>query len=107
MINDRGNIKWQGFFLPEHKEMLAQLHEEQFDVEKPELDEQKLLEMSQQIAEAIQEHNQIAITYHKAKRYHSVTGVVEKADGFAQTLHIRTNDGDLVHLPLSSITDIV
>jgi hypothetical protein len=42
MIRDRENIKWQGFFLSEHREMLQHLYEvEQYMIEKSILDEQK------------------------------------------------------------------
>jgi hypothetical protein len=47
MIRDRGNIKWQGFFMPEHVKMLKNAEYEYGKSPRPQLDESQIEEMEQ------------------------------------------------------------
>ncbi|RAK15460.1 YolD-like protein [Anoxybacillus vitaminiphilus] len=60
-MRDRGNIKWTGFLIPEHREMLKHLYEvNQHMVEKPLLDEQKFDELNEVIHKAMAESKPLA-----------------------------------------------
>ncbi|WP_078553087.1 YolD-like family protein [Bacillus alkalicellulosilyticus] len=88
MIRDRGNIKWTAMMLPEHVELLRELKEEQTRKGKPELDEQKLMEMNDTICEAMVDNEWLAFTYYENYDYHCLVGKVHYFDEMRKRLHI-------------------
>jgi hypothetical protein len=64
-IRDRGTIKWQGFFMPEHKKMLREAWEEDKKQKKPVLDEQEIEIFNQNLAESLQNSTLISIKLYK------------------------------------------
>ena len=103
-IHDRGRIKWAGFYIPEHKKVLARLYEEQNDVVQPILDEQRLEELQEVLSEAIQLNRTVRVTYYDKKRMNSAVGTITKitTDGL---LYVDAGDRP-VKIPLQTITDI-
>lgn len=59
---DRGLIKWNGFFMPEHKELLKQTYIEDLKTEKPALDEEQLHAMNDLFVMSIQDNEQLELT---------------------------------------------
>jgi hypothetical protein len=53
MIRDRGNIKWQGFFFPEHVKMLKDAQREYDKSPRPILDEGQIDDLEQLLSESL------------------------------------------------------
>lgn len=64
-IRDRGTIKWQGFFMPEHKKMLRDAWEEDKKQKKPELDEHEIKIINQNLHESLQNSTLISFKLYK------------------------------------------
>ena len=88
MIRDRGNIKWNAMMLPEHVKLLREWHEKDDYVEKPELDEWALQELSEQLQIAFKDHTQVELKIWEAERIFTVTGIISKLDDKKGTLYL-------------------
>jgi hypothetical protein len=63
MMRERGNIKWQGFMLPQNREILQHLIEvEQHMIEKPILDEQNFEELNETIFLSMENKKPLYVT---------------------------------------------
>lgn len=62
MIRDRGNKKWVSIMIPELREGLAQLFNEEVK-ERPELDEQRMEEINLLLTQAYRAGRQVVIRY--------------------------------------------
>lgn len=80
MIRDRGNIKWNAMMLPEHVKLLREWHEKDDDVEKPELDEWALQELSEQLQIAFRNCTEIELKIWEAAHIFTATGIISKLD---------------------------
>ncbi|MDN4492036.1 YolD-like family protein [Ureibacillus aquaedulcis] len=87
MIRDRGNIKWNAMMLPEHVKVLREWHEKDNYVEKPELDEWALQELSEQLQIACNNHTQVEIKIWEAAHIFTATGIISKLDAAKGTLY--------------------
>ncbi|WP_191090683.1 YolD-like family protein [Niallia endozanthoxylica] len=59
---DRGLMKWNGFFMPEQKELIRQIYKESLKTEKPILDEEQLHKMSDLLVRSMQDNKQMILT---------------------------------------------
>jgi hypothetical protein len=90
MIHDRGNIKWQGFILPEHRELLQHLYEvEQHMIEKPILDEQKWEELNETLLLAMEDKKPLYITYFEEGFIKKFYGYITRTDYLTQSIYFR------------------
>jgi hypothetical protein len=106
MIRDRGNIKWQGFMLPQHSEMLKHLYEiEQHMIEKPVLDEQKLEQLNKAMLLAMSEKKPLHISFYKDGFLKEFQGYIIRLDNVNKTVYFRDINDD--HTQRISIEDIV
>ncbi|RHW40077.1 YolD-like family protein [Lysinibacillus yapensis] len=80
MIRDRGNIKWNAMMLPEHVKYLREWHENDQYVEKPELDEWALQELSEQLQKAFENGLEVELKIWEAKHIFKATGIIAKLD---------------------------
>ncbi|MFC7685901.1 YolD-like family protein [Ureibacillus sp. GCM10028918] len=76
MIRDRGNIKWNAMMLPEHVKMLRDWHEKDDDVEKPELDEWALQELSEQLQIAYKNNDEVELKVWENRNVYNVSGKI-------------------------------
>ena len=76
-IKDRGNKKWTSLMLVEHRKRLAELKENEDQLEKPELDEQLKAEINYKLIKALKEKIQLEIIYFKDKRLIKTRGYLE------------------------------
>ncbi|WP_036200000.1 YolD-like family protein [Ureibacillus sinduriensis] len=76
MIRDRGNIKWNAMMLPEHVKLLREWHEKDDDVEKPELDEWALQELSEQLKIAYTNNSEVEIKVWEDWHVYKVEGKI-------------------------------
>ncbi|HER2169496.1 TPA: YolD-like family protein, partial [Streptococcus pyogenes] len=58
MIRDRGkNIKWQGFFMPEHIKMLKDAEQDYYKTPRPQLDETQIEDKAKLLSESFGQQN--------------------------------------------------
>jgi hypothetical protein len=87
-LRDRGNIKWTGFLIPEHREMLKHLYEvNQHMVEKPLLDEQKFDELNEVIHKAMAESKPLNITFYEKGFLKEFQGYIIRLDNVNKTVY--------------------
>lgn len=103
MVNDRGNIKWTSLMLPEHVEMLRALDEEEKNVEKPILSEDKLMEMEKVLQQAMEYKQLVSMEYFHNKRILPYKGVVTSAA--SGKLQVVTENG-IEYLAVNNVVDI-
>ncbi len=102
---DRGNKKWSAMLLPEHRERLRQMAEDEQKVVKPRLDADQLEDLNYKLQAALIEKRIITITYFKNHSLINVTGMIIKCDLINYILHIKENDDLLTRIHLSNITE--
>ena len=79
-IKDRGNIKWQGLFLPEHVEMIRAWREEDNKVSRPELNEFDLQLIQEELEIAMKRRCSVQIQTWKDDKFFYHEGIVEDID---------------------------
>ncbi|WP_226037590.1 YolD-like family protein [Aquibacillus saliphilus] len=102
-VNDRGNIKWTPFMMPEHIEMLNNYWESQKNIAKPILSEDHYEEMARTIEEAIEYLFVVDIQYYKNHRIKVIEGVIKRS--VQHRLEIQTEDG-IDYLDFTEILDV-
>ena len=104
-IKDRGSIKWQGMFLPEHVEMLRDWKEESKRIPKPELDEWDLRFIQEEVEIAMKSKSEVLIQSWKEHKFHYHRGTIEDMD--PQRREILYDDPFGLHrLPIDEIVAI-
>ncbi|WP_209123233.1 YolD-like family protein [Alkalihalobacillus sp. BA299] len=106
MLKDRGNIKWTAMMLPEHVSLLRELKKELTYQKKPELDEQQLLEMNEQICEGMERNESLIFTYYENYDYHCMVGTVHHFNEMERKLHIIDQFGERLYLKVENIIDV-
>ncbi|QNR65323.1 YolD-like family protein [Paenibacillus peoriae] len=106
MINDRGRIKWAPFLIPEHRKRIAQLYEQEDDVEQPELDEQMLDTLQETIVMAVESEWVVNIQFYRSKRLNNIRGVIHKVDPVSRKIEVENLDGQRVGIDFQMITNI-
>jgi YolD-like protein len=106
LLRDRGNIKWQGMFLPEHVKLLRQHQGELDKRERPALDEQQLELMEETIREAMEFNQALNFVYFRGGNYHLLVGKVHFADPFKQELRIVDNFEEISIIKIRDLIDV-
>ncbi|WP_240482342.1 YolD-like family protein [Fictibacillus enclensis] len=70
LIRDRGKMKWQGMFLPEHVKSLREFDWNNKRKSKPEQDQQQLELMEKTICEGMAENLALCFTYFSDGNFH-------------------------------------
>ncbi|MED4726910.1 YolD-like family protein [Aneurinibacillus migulanus] len=76
---DRGNKKWAGFMLSEHRTALRELYIEQQQEEKKEMDEHAYEEFNRLLIWALEKRREVEMTYYKGWKEESHQGVYCKS----------------------------
>ncbi|AZO94453.1 YolD-like family protein [Iocasia frigidifontis] len=76
MLKDRGNKKWTGLMLTEHRKALRKIWEHRNDIDKPVLDEQQLERLDILIKEAIRDQFKVKMVYYDQRRLYELEGKV-------------------------------
>ncbi|MCM3324222.1 YolD-like family protein [Cytobacillus kochii] len=92
MIRDRGKMKWQGFFMSEHTELLKKIPAEYEKVKKAELDEQELEEIQIITMESLNYTLTIKMTIWVDGFTKAYEGIVDKIDHINMYIYLETND---------------
>lgn len=98
-VNDRGTIKWTSMMMPEHIEILKEIHEQQEWKEKPMISEFQKEEVNLAMQLALKDDLTIDIEYYKNHDYHKIKGKLLGVDVLNQYVKI---EDEL--LPLDSLT---
>jgi YolD-like protein len=91
MLRDRGTIKWQGMFLPEHVKLLREHYKGMDNKEKPVLDEQQIELMEETIAEGMEFNQELIFVCFKHNDFHTIVGKVHYIDPYKHELRIIDN----------------
>ncbi len=91
MVNIMNN-NWNPFFaLANTRNKIDEAFERKYDVEQPDICEDKLYEIQEKVVSSYEECSIIEIKYFKNKRYHIEIGIVSKLDVFSKTITINNN----------------
>ncbi len=103
----RGNLLWEGsrMFLPEHKEQLLEHRRQLNRKERPELDEQRIEQLSQILRQAIHSGAETAITCYDPDHERVVCGKIGKVDAAGRRLQLRTEQS-IIWIPLDDLLQI-
>jgi len=104
VLRDRGTMKWTAMMLPEHVKLLRDWAKEDFFEEKPELDEQRLEELNEQLSQSLAQS--CTISFYRNKQVVTITGKVKKLNPYARTVEVITRDGKGVSIEMDFIIDI-
>jgi hypothetical protein len=104
-INDRGSIKWTAMMLPEHKERLADLFQEQSKVLRPILDEQKKQEINDRIIEAIEHDIEIEFCLYEDGKIQRVSGIITSYSLIHREIQLANNHGETYKFSTKSVID--
>ncbi|WP_167577694.1 YolD-like family protein [Ammoniphilus sp. YIM 78166] len=105
MIRDRGNIKWSTMMLPEHRQLLQELEHSQDEQECPEPSEDKWEELQLVIGEAIETRKEVTLKYFANKRFHRLTGQIQKYDPIGRLFSIVSREGTIERVSFAAIID--
>jgi hypothetical protein len=105
-LRDRGNIKWTAMMLPEHREALFAMEEEQKDVEPPKHDYDRLAEISEDLATAYHLQDPVKLRYWKDKRHIDVTCYVSRLDPYKKAVLISIDEYDKRWIPAEMVVRV-
>ncbi|MGE7609698.1 YolD-like family protein [Peribacillus frigoritolerans] len=106
MINDRGIIKYQGFFMPEHTKMLKELNNDNQKGPRPQLDEGQIDDMEQLILESLATQTILEIITWKSGFFSSRIGFVKRIDPISKKVFIINELGTLISIDFFNITNV-
>jgi hypothetical protein len=107
MLRDRGNIKWQGFFMPEHIKMLKQVQYDELKAPRPQLDEGQIEEMERLLSQSLQDKTLLEITTWKDGFFTTRVGTVTKIDRFNKKITIQDELESVMTIDFFNITNVV
>lgn len=106
MNRDRGNIKWQGFFMPEHVKMLKAVEYNYGKSPRPLLDESQIEEIEERLTISLANQTMLEITTWKDGYFNSRVGFVQKIDPFNKKVFILDELDNLVSIDFFQITKV-
>jgi hypothetical protein len=92
MINDRGMMKYQGFFMTEHSELLKEAKKDYYRVEKPSNSQEQIEEFERLISESLQFHTELEITLWKDGFFETELCQIKKVDQLNKMLYLQENE---------------
>lgn len=104
----RDNLLWESsrMMLPEHKEQFLQHQANTRHVQKPELDEQHMAYLSEQLQIATQTQNDVRIQCHENHQQTNYEGTIHRLNYTNRTCVLRTKTGANQMIDIDTITDI-
>ena len=93
MINDRGMMKYQGFFMTEHSELLKEAKKDYYRVEKPTISQEQIEEFERLISESLQIHTDLEITIWRDGFFETELCQVKKVDNINRRLYLHEKEG--------------
>lgn len=74
MLKDRRNKKWVSLMLPEHVKGLREIIEKEYEIDKPELDDQEKERLELLVKEAIRDQFTVKMIYYENRRLNTLQG---------------------------------
>ncbi|MFC3885096.1 YolD-like family protein [Bacillus songklensis] len=105
-INDRGNLKWQPFLLPEHRSLLKELKKEEQKIEVPMLDQQRLEEFNQTICDAMAFNQPLEVAYYQNGKIERAICHVHYIDIHHRELRTLDKSNHICIIKMDKIIDI-
>ncbi|MEY4480753.1 MAG: hypothetical protein RLZZ267_1431 [Bacillota bacterium] len=104
----RDNLLWESsrMMLPEHKEQLLQYQAHTRRVQKPDLDEQHLAYLSEQLQIAVQEQSEIRMQCHENHQQTSYNGTIQRLNRANRTCLLRIDEDTYQTIAIDSIIAI-
>ncbi|SFE90809.1 YolD-like protein [Bacillus sp. OV194] len=106
MLRDRGKMKWQGMFMPEHVKGLRELDWDSHYKEKPELDQQQLEVMEETICEAMENNLGLCFVYYERGNFKLLIGKVHYLDSVKRELRIVDFHNDVHKIKVENLLDV-
>jgi YolD-like protein len=95
MINDRGMMKYQGFFMSEHSELLKEAKRDYNRVEKPMISQDQIEEFERLISDSLKFHTKLEITIWKEGFFKTELCQVKKIDQLNKLLALQKSEDRL------------
>ena len=105
MINDRGMMKYQGFFMTEHSELLKEARRDYYRVEKPNISQEQIEEFERLISDSLQFQTELEITIWKDGFFETELCQIKKVDQLNKKLYLQKNE-DRSTIRIIDIIDI-
>ena len=105
-FKDRGNKKWNSLMLVEHQKKLKELKMKQDEVEKPELDSQRLQKINFKVQEALQRNLELKIKFYENKRIKIIKGKILKIKKYKMQIQIKSQDNQIKKLKFDQIIEL-
>ncbi|WP_078557219.1 YolD-like family protein [Bacillus alkalicellulosilyticus] len=106
MLRDRGTKKWTAMMIPEHVAKLNELYDELSKIEQPEIDPQQLEEFEVIIAEAMEENQELELSYWKEGIIYNLVGCIHYVDLNTKNLRVIDNQEERHFVSFSSLVDL-
>lgn len=106
ILRDRGNKKWQGFFMPEHIKMLQGANYDYYKQARPVLDETQIEEMERVLSDSLNEQHKIELAIWKSGYVNSRIGWVKKLDAFNKKIQLQDELDSFVWVDFFSIVGV-
>jgi hypothetical protein len=105
-LQDRSNTIWTAMMLPEHKLELIAMDESQKDIESPDYDLDRLCEIAELLARAMQDSLFIQMRYWKNKKQVEMIGMVKRIDPIMKAILISVDEEDKRWVEATKIVDV-
>lgn len=105
-IRDRGLIKWNGFFMPEHVKALKNLHIEDQKIKMPLLDEYQLQEYEERIHYAMEYRLPVEFKLYDNGFEETVKGHVHYVDQINKRFNVKDNQSQVHYVRYDEIMDV-
>lgn len=106
MLHDRGKIKWQGFFMPEHIAKLNGLKVDYYKISKPVLDENQIEDMERLLQESYQENCALEVTTWKDGFFSKRVGQITDISPIQRKIQIKDELNTLHTIDFLSIANV-
>lgn len=107
MGRDRGTMKWASLMLPEHVKLLQHVWKEDLKVNKPELDQQELAFMNDELMTAYEQHEQIELKIYDCGLVKERSGVIMGLNDEKQEMYLRIEDGKKEVIYFANILSLI
>ncbi|WP_411347190.1 YolD-like family protein [Paenibacillus sp. WLX2291] len=103
---DRGNKKWSAMLLPEHRDRLRQMAEDERKVKRPSLDDDQWQELNHQLQTCLTGQYQVRIVYFERQAWVEAIGSIKKCDMLERLLYMFKHDAQVITISLHDIQTI-
>lgn len=106
-IRDRGKMKWQGFMMPEHTKLLAEMSKDYERQNKPIIDEYQIEEFESKIHLAMEFAYTIKITVWEGGFFNDYIGAIHRLDEINKIIYLKQQDGYFEKIRFDDIVNVV